>query len=962
MADPAIRHFLPWVRQGAAAGIATPDSLGLNQRADVALSVAVQFENFTVPTKDMKLYGPADVTAIDPRQIVRVQPRPLTTNFESNFFPLIEFDRPDFPWLFTPAKAGAGERLRPWICLIVVKKRAGVSLGRTETSPLPVLEIGDAASLSAELPNLEDSWAWAHAQVLGSPGDTRETLKLAIETAPTRTLSRLVCPRRLDPDVTYVACVVPAFEVGRKAGLGLPVPDDELAQLAPAWTLNGPNPHPFQLPVFHSWEFTTGPEGDFESLVRDLEPRALPTSVGSRPLDTTTPGFGLPSGGVLPMKGILKPPEPANAPPPVVPQPLQAGLAAILNAPADALASPSGADPIVAPPIYGAKFPPRDRVAVNATPAHWINDLNLDPRDRVAASLGTRIVQEDQEHLMASAWQQVDAVEKENQARRLRRLATVNRQSTWARHMAPLGADRLLQVSGVGLAKVAVDVAVGTTSMQRTVAWQVSGSEAPGFESAVLRRVARPRGPINRRALTAPVLLTQTQARPLVKLLQTLPDVDRIVAQRPPRVAVGTMVTIKNVSDRAGMPTVGSTAISGITIGEAPFPTFLQVRETQGRKQAALFGGVVGTPVVPRLMEEFRQAAAAHLAKAIRIHITGQIVALFPDMGTLVGRLKPPVAVARGLAAGRTLVDGAPANGALANGTLADAALPEEEILAHPQFPAPMAERLMELAPDFLLPGLDTVPPNTVTLVQPNSRFIEAFLIGLNHEMGRELLWREYPTDQRGSYFRSFWDRRGADQQPPVKPIDQWNQPLGKNPSGAGSPDQVVLLVRGELFRRYPSAVIYAARATGDPAAPSLTAEERYPLFRGSASPDITFFGFALTEAEARGTVVDPGWFFVIQQQPGEPDFGLDMPGDPVPQPARVTDWNQLTWRHLVNSAEELQALRHVKVGTNPNPPRPDTSANPPGAQWGANGAHMARITLQKPVRIAVLARKMLPN
>ena len=31
-------------------------------------------------------------------------------------------------------------------------------------------------------------------------------------------------------------------------------------------------------------------------------------------------------------------------------------------------------------------------------------------------------------------------------------------------------------------------------------------------------------------------------------------------------------------------------------------------------------------------------------------------------------------------------------------------------------------------------------------------------MVGLNHEMARELLWREYPTDQRGSYFRQFWD------------------------------------------------------------------------------------------------------------------------------------------------------------------------------------------------------------
>jgi hypothetical protein len=31
-------------------------------------------------------------------------------------------------------------------------------------------------------------------------------------------------------------------------------------------------------------------------------------------------------------------------------------------------------------------------------------------------------------------------------------------------------------------------------------------------------------------------------------------------------------------------------------------------------------------------------------------------------------------------------------------------------------------------------------------------------MVGLNHEMASELRWREFPTDLRGSYFRSFWD------------------------------------------------------------------------------------------------------------------------------------------------------------------------------------------------------------
>jgi hypothetical protein len=938
MADNAVRHFLPWVRQGAASGITTPDSLGAAQPADVSLQVTVQLTNFTVPARDVRLYGPADVTALDPRQIVRVQPRHLTTNFESNFFPLIEFDRPDFPWLFTPAKPGQGERLRPWICLVVVRKRPSVTLGRTGASPLPVLEF--TSPVAEDLPDLSESWAWAHAQVVGSATDTVRTIRTAIENAPARTVSRLVCPRRLDPDVAYIACVVPAFEVGRKAALGFPIAEQELTTLEPAWRLDQPTA-PFQLPVFHSWEFTTGPEGDFESLVRDLKPRPLPATVGSRPLDLTTPGFSLPSGGVLAMKGILKPPEPATAQPQPVPQPLRAKLADILNAPADALNGPVAQDPIVAPPIYGSTYPPQPRVEVAATPQHWVHDLNLDPRDRIAASLGVRIVQEDQEPLMASAWQQVDAIDKENEERRRKQLAATTRQSTWIRHVRPIEDDGLLQVTGLSLAKVAVSVQEGQARVQRTMAWQLNRSEAPGFQSAALRRVARPRGPINRRALTPAVVQSQTFARPMVKLTQTLPPVDRLVNTGPPRIFVGRIVTIRSVSDAALTSQIDPVRLSAASIRTTARPPVLTIRETQGQA----FQSLDEEFREPTLVAEFREAAATHLTRTVRVGSIGKVAFLVPDLAALKVRLNP--------------VQPAGLRGARA------AALPvDQQVLAHPQFPAPMSERLMELAPEFLLPGLEQVPANSVTLVQPNSRFIEAFMIGLNHEMGRELLWREFPTDQRGSYFRFFWNRRGAAQPELMQPIDTWNFPLGRNPSAAGNPDQLVLLVRGELFRRYPNAVIYAAKATGTVANPKLTTQERYPLFRGAAPPDVSFFGFDLTAAAARGQDPDPGWFFVIQQQPGEPDFGLDLPKDIDPQPARVTDWNQLTWRHLVQSAAELGALTHVRVGVrpaSPPPALPDTSANPPGAEWGLNGAHMARITLQKPVRIAILARQMLP-
>ena len=49
------------------------------------------------------------------------------------------------------------------------------------------------------------------------------SLKQSLAGDPALTVSRLLCPRRLDPLTEYLACVVPAFELGRKAGLGLPI-------------------------------------------------------------------------------------------------------------------------------------------------------------------------------------------------------------------------------------------------------------------------------------------------------------------------------------------------------------------------------------------------------------------------------------------------------------------------------------------------------------------------------------------------------------------------------------------------------------------------------------------------------------------------------------------------------------------------------------------------------------------
>ena len=141
-----------------------------------------------------------------------------------------------------------------------------------------------------------------------------------------------------------------------------------------------------------------------------------------------------------------------------------------------------------------------------------------------------------------------------------------------------------------------------------------------------------------------------------------------------------------------------------------------------------------------------------------------------------------------------------------------------------PEFPQPMYEALRDLSQDYLFPGLEFVPEETVMLLETNSKFVESFLVGLNAEMASELLWRKYPTDQRGTYFRQFWDSSAEDGERDIEKISQWGDtPLGKNARGG---DSLVLLLRGELLRRYPNSVIYAVTAVKNGRAP-------HPVDRG---------------------------------------------------------------------------------------------------------------------------------
>ena len=170
---------------------------------------------------------------------------------------------------------------------------------------------------------------------------------------------------------------------------------------------------------------------------------------------------------------------------------------------------------------------------------------------------------------------------------------------------------------------------------------------------------------------------------------------------------------------------------------------------------------------------------------------------------------------------------------------------------------------------------------------RPNQRFIESYLVGLNHEFARELLWREYPTDQRGSVFRQFWDvstyvdREGRDAKAltealkDIPKIHSWgaDSPLGGHNQRdmQGDQAQVVLVdsrrsprsaIRTPSFtrRRRPGAPARAKTAwcsadeTGELYVTNPKDERlRFPLYRAHVAPDIHFIGFDLTLADVKG-------------------------------------------------------------------------------------------------------------
>ena len=158
--------FLPFARQGLGGRLQEADQAAVpGIRASIPLTMKINADlldgttsSESVP-RPVQLYGPGDIIGVDLDAIVRTEPRPGVTNFETNYLPYVEFYEEDFPWRYTPSSSSAsGRRMRPWLTLLVLAEDEFKDHAMPTTVPLPVIEVLHTAAF----PTWETQWAWAH--------------------------------------------------------------------------------------------------------------------------------------------------------------------------------------------------------------------------------------------------------------------------------------------------------------------------------------------------------------------------------------------------------------------------------------------------------------------------------------------------------------------------------------------------------------------------------------------------------------------------------------------------------------------------------------------------------------------------------------------------------------------------------------------------------------------------------
>lgn len=897
--------------------VANPPTAG-GTRRQLAFGVEIRADQAAIPgepraTLGAELLGAGDVVGIDARMVARVDPPSGATGFEPNYMPFVEFVDADFPWRYS-FDASTGARVKPWIILLALEPGEFEFLDQGD-APCPMIRI---TSPAASLPNLRQSWSFAHVHV--ARGDQLDTdLETLIAIRPDRHLSRLLCLRRLEQNTAYTLVLVPATEAGRVAGLGISDPVEPFDM--PAWDA-GTAPG-LELPVYFQTRFVTSVLEDFEILARRLEPHRMDTDTAvAAPQEAFAgdpgfyPGYNKADSTFEIQDALMRADrtvEPFNTDPDLtalLEPTLETVIAGEVVLPgAD---GPDREDPLVAIPPYGWRFQNQrtlDRAA--GKQGAFIDRINLDLKFRHVAGLGAETVRRYQEHFARICWSQYRELADANLALMRLRTAQVMSGVLAERHIA-----RLPPPIVASLAESVQDFVRMPNGV--TAGELLTGAGIPrSFASRGLRRVASKRAARRGRA----------QGTRPPKMVAPMPEVP------------GADVPDHRRARLAKRPTA-------------------QIRARSREAIVDLFGSEV-------LLE-----GAAAPARGIAVH---------------------PISILPMAAVLSELFDSLPRvkAGFLIEGLTVPEVEKLEPIMRAPIVGDPLVESLRTFESRAILRGVDTLPNNTVSVLKENRLFVEAFLVGANHEMNNELRWREFPTDMRGTIFRRFWDRKRPPDDPAGDDIPQihgWQAPLGVNypPQDVDRTEALVLLVKGDLIRKYGMilAVLNLAVSTHFVRDEGTDHE---PVFAGMLGDDVCYFGFDVSREAVLADTTHH--FFVLFEAPGRVRFGLDAataavrrdrfsfrtatlrfplralgrdPDGPLlpahlktghTAPSQAGRWDDLSWSHMVTDAAGYL----------------DVVASAPGIAeapnyWSADrdSASIARSVWQKPIAAVVPASRIL--
>jgi hypothetical protein len=690
-------------------------------------------------------------------------------------------------------------------------------------------------------------------------------------------------------------------------------------------------------------------------------------------------------------------------------------------------------DPIITPPVYGRWHAFVDTLT---NKNDWVHQLNLHPSHRAAAGLGTRVVQEHQEEFMEMAWNQIGPINEANQriieneavkrsTERLYRknlkkmdkltllntlgnaldvltyspMITAQKELTNSRVPTGLRSGAFIRIAN-NFTQTALMTPSGEDGASRVLDESLifrtdADAEPPTGETQPLNAISaapkRKRFELEANPVEVKHAIYYVVANPPPSFLLTLCNA---IAAKYPNISVEHVMPelpddyTDDQKQRAAdiLGNVWSSSLMNGTLTLRILPRVFRYRISKnydtgefefsegpvnGITTVCLAKGNDQTETIfshKRVLEsrtDFRDNfintylnvdgthALVFSRKSRKMLNTGNF------MGVVLNKFRPGVNFLRKLSA---FIE-------------ADAINKGKPLMAYPRFPIPVYDYLKEISPDYIIPNISNIPENTIAIMKPNKAFVESFLAGMNHEFSRELLWREFPTDMRGSYFRHFWEYDNdpskellplpgesetefnqrviefQDGAVDVNELHLWNGALGNNHNREIG---LLLLIKGQLFRKYPDTMVYAQRASysstqGQKLPRELTDFNdannlKWPIITGMIEPDVYFFGFNLSKTAAKGnTSNNPGWFFVLRERPGQISFGLD---DKDSFPAQPAQWEDLAWQHLSNNAQILPPFLKISGA-------PFTPKTMEGVSWGTSGANMAYILYRSPVLFA---------